>query len=53
MIDLIIVNLYGTIVPSDGKPMLRQGFRSFLERYKNKLHSIRRVLGWYYDIKIK
>jgi hypothetical protein len=36
MIDLIILNLYGTIVPVEGKLVLRKGFESFLERYKDR-----------------
>jgi len=36
MVDLIIVNLYGGIIPVEGEPILREGFDSFLDRYKSK-----------------
>lgn len=35
MIDLIFINLYGTILPENRELILRKGFLEFLERYKS------------------
>jgi hypothetical protein len=37
MANQIIFNLYGTLIPLSGKPILRNGFSSFLEKYKDNL----------------
>lgn len=36
MTKLVILNLYGTILPSDGSSIVRQGFFRFMEKYRNK-----------------
>lgn len=35
MIDLMFINLYGTILPENREPILRDGFLEFLDRYKS------------------
>lgn len=36
MIKLILLNLYGTILPSNEEPILRQGVSEFMDKHKDK-----------------
>jgi len=40
MIEHIILNLEGTIIPITGEPLLREGFENFMEKYNDKKISI-------------